>query len=166
MCLLVDSQTNDSIHREHFLTELHSVFNSFVPFSRHHSKPFMSIVKKRILGLFTAQLLLELLMLLLQEVERILQVLVAIDEHLVVLLEIIDQVLNEVQIVGVERRKLQWLEIFSRRLGLLIDIILWLFSLLNDAFYERLFCLALCFSQENYGWPTWTLNKTTAALTI
>ena len=59
-------------------------------------------------------------MLLHEEVERVLQVLVAIDEDLVVAVQIIDEVLHEEEIVSVERCELDRCKVFPRRLRFLL----------------------------------------------
>ena len=60
-------------------------------------------------------------MLLEKEVECILQVLVAVDEYLVVLIEVVDKLFHEEQVIGVKRRKLDRCEVSSKGLRVLIS---------------------------------------------
>ena len=71
------------------------MFNSFVSLSSHLFQALFRVLEQLISGLFTLELLLKLLMLLQKEVERILQVLVAVHEHLVVLIQIVHEVFHE-----------------------------------------------------------------------
>lgn len=120
MGLLVDGQPDDAVHSQDLLTQLHSMFDGFVPFVGHFYEPLLRVFEERDLGLFPRQLLLQLLVLLDQEMEGILQVLVAVDEHFVILVQIVDQVLHEEQVVRIEGRKLDGSEISSRSLSLLV----------------------------------------------
>ena len=64
--------------------------------------------------------MLKLLVLLKQEVERVLQVLIAVDEDLVILIQIVHEVLHEEQVIGVERRQLDGREVTTMRLSILL----------------------------------------------
>ena len=80
------------------------MLDCFIPLGGDFGQALLCVIEKCNLRLFTSELLLELFVLLEQEVEGILQVLVTVDEHLVVLIQVVDQVLDEEQVIRVEGR--------------------------------------------------------------
>ena len=76
----------------------------FVTLRGHFFQSLLCIVEKCNFSLLPYKLLLELFVLLEQEMECILQVLVTIDEHFVILVEIVDQVLDKEQVISVKWR--------------------------------------------------------------
>ena len=82
------------------------MLNSFVPFLSYFIKPPLSILKKRVLLLFTYELLLQLFVLLKKEMEGILQVLVAINENFIILADLINEIFDEEEVVRVKWRQL------------------------------------------------------------
>ena len=104
MGLLIDSQSDHSIHCEHFLAELHTLLDSFVAVLGDFHQPLLCIVKKCNFSLLSDQLLLELFVLLEQKVECILQVLIAIHKHLIILVQIVHQILHKEQVICVKWR--------------------------------------------------------------
>ena len=106
MSLFINCKSHNTIHVIDFLSEIHTMLNSFVPFFSHLIKPLLSILKKCVLLLFTYELLLQLFVLLKKEMEGILQVLVAINENLIILADLINEIFDEEEVVRVKWRQL------------------------------------------------------------
>ena len=100
--LLVDRHPDNVVHREHLVTQLHSILDGFVSFFRQPGKLLLCFLQEGAFPFLTNQFLLQLLVLLGQEGKGMLQVLIAIDEHLVIHLELVDQVFHKVEVVSVE----------------------------------------------------------------
>ena len=100
--LLIDCQPDHTVHRQDFFTELHAMLNGFVTLLSHFYQALFSVFEKGKLSLLPRKLLLKLLVFLHQEVKCILQVLITIDKHFVILIEIVDKVFDEEQVIRVE----------------------------------------------------------------
>lgn len=74
------------------------------------------------------------------------QVLIAIDEHLIVHLQLVDQVFYEVEVIGVEWRKLDRLKVFPGSLRLDLCGVDKFLCLLHRPLVQYLLCLALSLS--------------------
>ena len=86
------------------MAQLHAMLNSFIALLSDFNQTLLCLFEKCKFSLLTDQLLLELFVLLKQKMECILQVLVAIDEDLVILIEVVDQIFDKEQVICVKGR--------------------------------------------------------------